>query len=124
LSDLSEQGIIKAFSDIAIAHHQLLLKRKIKAANELFDRNYWDFGRTFRSLPDKGKAALLALTWHEDPAVRAHAAFLLLPLDERQALKVLTDLAGKGLPWISTNAKITVEEWKAGRLDIEGFLSG
>jgi trans-aconitate methyltransferase len=48
-------------------------------------------------------------------SVRIWAATYLLPVDEKDALKVL-DEASKGKGIISLNAELTIQEWKKGHL--------
>ena len=70
-------------------------------------------------------SALIVLLDHQHPSVRLWAAAHLLPLDERRALKALQEIASNPelYPWqLQAGAKMTIKEWKAGRLDADWFM--
>lgn len=116
------QNILQNFVDLAIERHRLLVQRNIRAANKTFDKLYKSCARTMRSLPDEGESILKVLVQHEHPEVRAEAAYLLLPIDEKLAIRTLKVLASSAIPWVSSSSGTTMAEWKAGRLDVDWFM--
>lgn len=70
-----------------------------------------------RESADQGRAALSGLLEHDDPHVRCWAATHLLPLDQDAAMHALEALESEP-PFVGLNAKMVVQEWKAGRLKV------
>lgn len=68
--------------------------------------------------PDRGEAALLDLTNHQSDRVRVWASTHLLPLNETQALAALEKLTAVATTAVHFNAKMLLEEWRAGRFKV------
>jgi len=85
----------------------LAYKNMIKALHEI------------RSTPDKGVNFLREVASEDDKGVAAWAALYLLPYDETKAIEVLEQVASLGVPRLSFGARITLSEWKAGRLKVD-----
>jgi hypothetical protein len=115
------QDISIEFIRIAIEQEEKLAKGDVKIANKMHDLLYKKYARAIRALPDQGRAILEALADNQNPAVRIHAGYLLLPLNEKLAVLTLADLANANLPGISSASITTLSEWSAGRLDVEWF---
>lgn len=71
-----------------------------------------------RRSPDRGLACLAPLLADEVPSVRCWAATHLLTLDEATAIETLEELATAQSPFVRFDAKMVLEEWRAGRLKI------
>ncbi len=72
--------------------------------------------RELREAPARGEHVLSELTNHPDDWVKVSASTHLLPLSPSQACSVLEKVAA-GQPSLARfNARIVLEEWKAGRL--------
>lgn len=81
---------------------------------------YWSIVEALEDLrraPDQGEDALRELVTAEDPSVATWAAVFLLPLDEQSASAVLENIAARGVPLLAFKARMTLREWKAGRLN-------
>jgi hypothetical protein len=70
-----------------------------------------------REAHDRGRSSLTRLLDHEDPHVRCSAATHLLPLDEDAATRALEALTSEP-PFVGFNARMVLQEWKAGRLKV------
>ncbi len=71
-----------------------------------------------RNFPDHGIAALKDLLIDSDPGVRLWASYYLLPTATAFATNTLADLSSEsGL--VAFSAKMTLQEWNAGRLKVE-----
>jgi hypothetical protein len=93
----------------------------IKKANKTFDRVY-KLAVQIRTLPDKGAELLSELVDFSHDNVRMNAAYLLLPIDNKRALKTLSELRNSDVAWISMSAETCIQEWQAGRLDVDWFM--
>jgi Domain of unknown function (DUF2019) len=113
--------IEEEFARLAIEHQGLMNACDSKAANKVQSR-FSKHARAVRELPDRGASLLLKLINHTNSAVRAKAAYLLLPINERLAIQTLRPIAKSESPWESTNAEMIIKEWKAGELDVDWFM--
>lgn len=75
--------------------------------------------RELRQTPDKGVTFLRKVAVDDDLGVAAWAALYLLPYDESRAIEVLERIASSGIPRLGLNARMTLGEWRAGRLKVE-----
>ena len=117
----SPEDIEEEFARLAIEHQSLMNACDAKAANKVqakFAKN----SRWVRALPDRGASLLSKLINHTNSAVRAKAAYLLLPINERLAIDTLRPITKCDSPWESTNAEMIIKEWKAGELDVDWFM--
>jgi Domain of unknown function (DUF2019) len=117
----TDKQLTKLFEELCILQYEQVQEMKSKEANETFDKIYKLAVRA-RSLDDKGAEMLSGLIGHPNDNVKLKAAFLLLPLNSNAGLNALRRLANSKVQWISTNAEISAQEWKAGRLDVDWFL--
>jgi len=75
--------------------------------------------RELRQTPDKGVPFLSGLLSDDDPSVATWASLFMLPFDEPKASRALERVAESGIPRFALNARMTLREWQAGRLNIE-----
>jgi len=89
---------------------------------ELVNKAYADLHRALLDLrkgPDAGVAFLFGLLNDDDLSVATWAALYLLPHREDAAKAALRRVARIGVRLLAFNAEITLEEWNAGRLEID-----
>jgi hypothetical protein len=72
-----------------------------------------------RRTPDRGVAFLSDQLSNADASVVTWAALYLLPSKEKEASEALQRVAAQGLPRVSFGADMTLQEWRAGRLEVE-----
>ena len=94
---------------------ELLRIGDAKGANKEYDRLH-NLKDRFRTLPDKGNAALRRIGLTNDLEVRLLAAAALLALDEPLAVGLLTEIAKSESLFASFTAEMTLREWAAGNL--------
>lgn len=104
------------FSSAARSHGAGTLEGDSVATNLAY-RSIVEALEDLRRAPDQGENALRELLTDEDPSVATWAAVFLLPLDEQSASAVLERIAASGVPLLAFNARMTLREWKAGRLN-------
>lgn len=113
---MNTEAIISNYVEQAIAHDRATEEGNSDAANKAYDKNM-EALKELRKLPDKGKVILSRLLSHENVGVRVSAATHLLPLDEKKAVRVLEEVSKlPGL--VAFDAKMVLQEWRAGRLQI------
>lgn len=97
----------------ALRYGETQKARDFQAGNEFADRLV-QLGATLRSSAE-GQASLMSLLRHDDAYVRVWAAKDCLAFAPEIAVPVLELIeAGKGL--LGTAARMTLTEWRAGRL--------
>jgi hypothetical protein len=72
-----------------------------------------------RRTPDRGVEFLRCELGNEDASVAAWAALYLLPFKEKEASEALQRVAAQDIPRISFGAEMVLQEWQAGRLEVE-----
>jgi hypothetical protein len=72
-----------------------------------------------RRVDDRGESVLLKYLNDDDYSVVSWAALYLLPLREPEATAALERVAQSGQPRIGFAAKMTLREWRDGRLKVE-----
>ncbi|MBI2682253.1 MAG: hypothetical protein HYX26_03400 [Acidobacteriales bacterium] len=113
---VDEQAIERRFLETAQRRSEYLRRCDSKRANREFEK-LERIKSKLRALPDRGKAILKrAVASTDDSEVLIEAAALLLPIDERAALKTLQRISNGNLGIPSFTASMTISEWKAGRL--------
>lgn len=121
-SPSTEEELIKAFVEHATAHKDLFIEGDVKASNRAHDRLI-KVAVKFRQFPDRGEHMLRELIRSTNESVRGWAAYFMLTIDEKLAIRTMRDIARTTQ---SASEKITcdttLEEWKAGRLDVDWFL--
>jgi hypothetical protein len=75
--------------------------------------------REIRRADDRGESVLLKYLNDDDYSVVSWTALYLLPLKELEATAALERVAQSGQPRIGFAAKMTLQEWRAGRLKVE-----
>ncbi len=107
---------IKIYEECAIKHGEGTEEGDYKLANKSHDKLMKAFEKIIE-YGDIGRDAILELLQHQDVCVRCWAATHTLKYNETLALKTLKEISrGKGL--IYSGAKIVIEEWKKGNLNI------
>jgi len=110
------------FVDLCILQYEKMNSHLVKEANKAFDKIY-RIASKIRRTPDGGRDFLVKLVNHPHRNVRAHAAYLLFPIDQQLSIKTLKEIERNGeFAWEQINARTCIEEWKAGRLDVDWFL--
>jgi hypothetical protein len=107
----SSEELVHSFEKAAITHKEL---RSAKEANRAFDEAV-AIARELKRRDKQGLELLLALFQSPTPAIRMTAAGLLLPTAPDKAEPVLQQLT-KEPRNIGLSAKMTLREWRAGRL--------
>jgi hypothetical protein len=93
-----------------------------KKGNKAFDRLMRAAKQIRLTHHDGGAKFFTSLLSHDKPHVVSAAALNLIPFNPKLARKTYERLA-KGSPGeVRLDAEITLEEWKAGRLDTEWFM--
>jgi hypothetical protein len=121
-SPLTEEELTEAFVEHATAHRDLFVDGDVKASNRAHDRLI-KVAVQFRQLPDRGEHMLRELMRCTNESVRGWAAYFMLTIDEKLAIRTMRDIARTTQ---SASEKITcdttIEEWRAGRLEVDWFL--
>lgn len=112
------EGAIQRFLEAARRHGASTLAGDSKAANVAYE-SLVDAIRHLRATPDKGVELLTGQLSDEDLSIVTWSALFLLPFDEPKASAALGKVARSGVPRLAFNARMTLKEWKAGRLTIE-----
>lgn len=120
--NVDQEEVFNRFVFLAKENYKKLNTREVKSANKIFEILYKECGAKLRSFPDQGERILMRLATHEVPAVRLHASYLLLPINEFTAMSTLSELYKMKIPWVSSSAKTTLDEWKRGTLDVNWFM--
>lgn len=93
-----------------------------KKGNKAYDRLMKAAKQVRLTHQDGGEKFFTSLLAHGMPHVVSAAAFNLIPFNPKLARKTYNELA-KGPPGeVRLGAEITLEEWKAGRLDPDWFM--
>jgi hypothetical protein len=111
-------GMQEDFIEAASQHGASTQKGDSKAANEAYARLAGRM-KKIRKEADRGKAFLEEAIRSEDSSVVCWAALYLLPLNEKAAKEALAMLAAQPTGIDAFNARMTLREWKAGRLKVE-----
>ncbi len=107
------KSLVERYRRLAVSHGIHTLEGDADAANCDYDR----LKETFLDMFKNGEAnELFGLYDDPDPWVQSWAASHTLEVDEKVALEKLGMLATAGIPHVSTSAKYTILEWKAGAL--------
>lgn len=112
---MTEVEAERAFLD-AVTEHGAFALSDHRRANSAFERSTQALA-VLRQSPDRGRAFLSLHTQNVNEHVRLAAATYLLPLDESLAINVLESLATRP-PFVGINARMTLREWRAGRLQL------
>jgi hypothetical protein len=88
-----------------------------KTGNAAIERLMKDLAE-LRAHADRGEAVLLKLISHPNHWVKSAAAWHLLPLRAELACAVLENLATGPPSELEFNAKMLLQEWRAGRLKV------
>jgi hypothetical protein len=118
----TEEELINSFVQYATAHRELFLKSDIKGSNRAHDKLI-QVAVKFRQLPDRGERMLRELIRSNHENVRTWAAYFLLTIDAKLAIRTMQDIAAtteSATTQISNET--TIKEWRAGRLDVDWFL--
>jgi hypothetical protein len=107
---------VEKYVESAMVHGDANDRGDYRSGNRAFDQNMAAL-RSLRELPDRGRSSLLALLDHHHANVRLSAATDLLPTDEEKAIAVLESLLDEP-PFVCTNARTILKEWRAGRLKV------
>jgi hypothetical protein len=111
LNSASNEQLVKLFAEAAITHKEL---RTAKEANRAFDEAV-AIAKELKRRGNGALALLIALFESPNPAIRMSAAGLLLPTVPEQAESVLEQLTEQPR-LLGLSAKMTLREWRAGRL--------
>lgn len=112
------QGPEKDFFNAAIRHGEYIVTGEAREANLAYD----DIAKSMKEIrmsQDSGATFLSSLLSETNPSVVKWAAFYLLPYDEPNAVAALSRVADGDFPRISFGARMTLEEWRAGRLAVD-----
>jgi Domain of unknown function (DUF2019) len=121
MKQLTPDGLKSEFVTLCILQFDHYYSGKIADANRTFDKIY-KLAVQIRHLPDKGAEFLLDMISHPHRNVRVKSAYLLLPLDAQRALKELKELTKSDLVEERIDADMCIQEWNAGRLDVDWFM--
>ena len=110
------------FISEAIEHGQCVESGEFRQGNAAFGRLVKAVGE-LRGHADQGEAVLTALLAHPNGWVRLGAAKYLLPLRAELASTVLENLASGPQSHMEFDAKMVLNEWRAGRLGREADRS-
>ena len=115
---MSEQvdDAIAEYSALASAHGRATDEGDSKKANQSHDKLMHALRDLDNASPD-GRLVLRRLYSHSDPWVRGWAATHLLHRDPDGAEVVLAEIS-KLRGFVGLDAEVTLEEWRAGRLEI------
>jgi hypothetical protein len=111
-------GAEEQFLQSARQHGVSTLKGDTKSTNNAYASLVAAL-QELRSSSDKGVKFLHGLLSNSDPSVAIWAALFLLPFDERSATEALARVADSGVPRFAFDARVTLQEWRAGRLVVE-----
>ena len=103
------------FIEFARQHGRATCEGDAPATNRAY-KNLITALHEIKRTPDNGESFLLASLTNSDLSVVKWAALYLLPLREAEAVAALERVAGSGIPRIAFGAKMTLSEWRAGRL--------
>lgn len=118
----SEAELTRAFVEYATAHRELFVNRDIKGSNRAHDKLI-KVAVQFRQLADRGEHMLRELVRSNHESVRGWAAYFMLTIDEGLAVRTLQDIVETTESASETvSCRVTLEEWQAGRLDVDWFL--
>lgn len=121
-SPLTEEELFRAFVEHATAHRDLFVEGDVKASNRAHDKLI-KVAVQFRQLPDRGEHMLRELIRSTNESVLVWAAYFMLTLDAKLAVKTLRDIAKTTeSATIGITCDTTLQEWRAGRLDVDWFL--
>ena len=103
---------MKLFEDAAIKQEEAISMGKSKIAN----RNYDKIAEVIKYLRiNKTLDKLSVFYIHPNQSVRSWAAAYLLPVNEKESIKVLKKIANRKGPG-AFDAKMTIQEWENGNL--------
>jgi hypothetical protein len=118
----TEEELFNAFVEHATAHRDSFVEGNIKASNRAHDKLI-KVAVEFRQIPDRGEHMLRELIRSSNESVRGWAAYFMLTLDEKLAVKTMRDIAKTTQSAsVKITSETTLEEWRAGRLDVDWFL--
>jgi hypothetical protein len=114
--------LLEQFDTLAVIKTELQGNGDIKGSNRAFDR-LMKLAATIRTMEDRGESILKMLITSKHEATRSTAAYLLLPVNPVLATDELENLANRASNvFLLTSARTTLEEWSAGRLDVDWFI--
>ena len=96
--------------------------RDHKASNKAFGKLYAAARKIRSQHPDSGEGFFSKLLNHPMPHVVNFAAFNLIPVNPELARQAICRLAEGPPGEVRFNARMTLQEWDAGRLDPEWFM--
>lgn len=112
------QLLVDRFKKAAIAHHAFTLEGNWRKGNAEVKKITAAFEK-LKKFNNIGREALLSLTDDQDPVVSANAAVYSLKYNEEKCLMTLERIKTLDIPFISSGAAQTIENWKNGEWHIE-----
>jgi hypothetical protein len=118
----SDDKIMSEFVNLAIAASEPFGEGGVKASNRS-GKKLMQLAAKIRTMEDGGRRILGELILSKHEAVRSKAAYVLLPIDPERASQELVDLSKNASNvFLLSSARVTLEEWAAGRLDTDWFI--
>ena len=108
-------SIAEDYAAAAGQHGECTERGDYRTGNKAYERIIRALN-SLRALPDRGEEILLSLLNHTDDWVKIWSATHLLPLRAETACDALERLAAGGSRHVASDAKIVLQEWRAGRL--------
>jgi fumarate hydratase class II len=114
--------LISKFQTLAEAEAELLGNGDVRSSNQMAVK-LMKLSAAIRTMEDGGVLVLNELIKSKNESTRSTAAYLLLPIDPDVATRELTNLCENGSNvFLANSARVTLEEWSAGRLDMDWFI--
>lgn len=120
---LEEMYLLEEILRLVAVRYDLLAERKVKKANKVSGQLF-ELERQLTKLPDGGAKILLKMAESDKDEIRIKAAFHLIPIRPNLAENLLIDLVQntENVP-VKIEARATLEEWNAGRLNYRQIMN-
>lgn len=120
---LEEMHLLEEILRLVGVRYELLAERKVKKANKVSEQLF-ELERQLTKLPDGGAKILLKMAESDKDEIKIKAAFHLIPIRPNLAKNLLIDLVQntENVP-VKIEARTTLEEWNAGRLNYRQIMN-
>ena len=115
---MSTEALQDQFARSAKDHTRHTLEGNAKETNSAYE-SLVEAVRKLRSTENGGVEFFRKASTSEDLGIAAWAALYLLRDDEQHAIAALERVASAGVPRLSFGARMTLKEWRAGRLTVD-----